>query len=430
MRRRTLLLLALGFFLLFGLLGVLFKGVGENAIASQTLADGSTITLFKITTGTDHTCVEGNIFQRTAGLLLPVAWLKKLNLNKAQLQSEFPTHVFWFRVTGPAMQLPGGATGFDFTARINDDGGGLQKSSASTGKGTTTNHVAGVMFPALPTGTPRLQFHVVRRIAVPGMGLLIPKTKALATLDVPNPAYLPNTRRHPVTLPARIQHEDLDFTVQSFGPRQPAEFVDPADMRHELEYLRYLLRLRVDTRAGSTNRWRLRRVRVLNELGGLLSENNVQDARGDWTWKLDPSVRPSSNSVWKLQFLLTVTTPAAVERHTFASVPITAGGQSNFFPITTQVGAFTLSVTGYNSAREFAATLQPPDANRYVVCENLNDPAVQHLRFYSNLPAARGLNPFISLAGIPSNTANLIFSWERQHLIEVNVRPAFAPPHP
>ena len=141
-----------------------------------------------------------------------------------------------------------------------------------------------------------------------------------------------------------------------------------------------------------------------------------------------PSVRPSSNSVWKLHFLLTVTTPAAVERHTFASVPITAGGQSNFFPITAQVGAFTLSVTGYNSAREFAATLQPPDANRYVVCENLNDPAVQHLRFYYNLVAARGRNPFISLVGIPSNTANLIFSWERQHLIEVNVRPASGHP--
>ena len=107
MSRRPILLAS-------GIAALLFLGAlawmlfPSTPAPTKKLADGSTITLLKITTGTNHVYVPGNILQRTAARFLSDAWLKKLNItpmivsrSSSPWQPVRVNQVVWVSMNGP-----------------------------------------------------------------------------------------------------------------------------------------------------------------------------------------------------------------------------------------------------------------------------------------------------------------------------------------
>ena len=74
---------------------------GGSSESTKTLPDGSILSLRKITKGTKHRYVSGNVLQRTADRVLPERWAKKVGGQAVTYTSSNVTHILWLELSRP-----------------------------------------------------------------------------------------------------------------------------------------------------------------------------------------------------------------------------------------------------------------------------------------------------------------------------------------
>src|SRR2546426_10606987 len=96
---------------------------GGSSESTRTLADGSALTLRRITIGTKHRYVSGNLLQRTAGRALPDSWAKKLGAQVVTYNSSNVTRIIWMESLAPSNSLRSYGFQTTFGPHITNDAG-------------------------------------------------------------------------------------------------------------------------------------------------------------------------------------------------------------------------------------------------------------------------------------------------------------------
>jgi len=102
----------------------MFLLTGERSSEStKTLPDGSVLTLRRITKGTKHRYVSGNVFQSMADRVLPERWAKKLGAQVVTYNSSNVTHIVWLERIAPSNSLRNSPFKTSLWQRITNDAG-------------------------------------------------------------------------------------------------------------------------------------------------------------------------------------------------------------------------------------------------------------------------------------------------------------------
>src|SRR5437867_7156612 len=123
MNRKRLLVVVLALSAMAVCVAILLLTGGGSNDWTKTLPDGSILTLRRITKGTKHRYVVGNLVQRTAGRVLPDAWAKKLGAQVVSYNTSNRTHVIWLERIAPTNSPRGSGLQTSLLSRITNDAG-------------------------------------------------------------------------------------------------------------------------------------------------------------------------------------------------------------------------------------------------------------------------------------------------------------------
>ena len=435
MSRRPILLAS-------GIAALLFLGVlawmlfPSTPAPTKKLADGSTITLLKITTGTNHVYVPGNILQRTAARFLSDAWLKKLNITRMIVsRSSSPwqdgrvNQVVWVSVNGPVTMPPKTTGTYTYSAVIRDEGGGEISGYSVISPNTPGGRVHGFCLSLLPTGSRMLNVQIQRRVFTPGGGWSTEAPEILAGLDIPNPVFIKHPAWHATPLPVQLTQDDFDLTLFSLGPPDDGPSAPRVKSSEPISFVH----ARLKEHTGVTNHWSITKVRLIDEAGAesqgpnaMMGEREFGKGLQDQDFYYLFPGRFSTNSLYKVRFTLTASAYARNESITFPNVPIPGRGTNRFTPLTAKVDGFTISITNFTINGDIFATLQPPTPWGRLRCVRSDPSPPGGAKQFSEQTVTSNYYHGQLWYRPASISIDLTFEWKRERIIDVIVRPTAA----
>lgn len=295
MRRRRLLLLALGCLAVLAVLTLFLLAPDSRRGQSVTLADGTKITLLKITSGTNHQYFDGNALQRVGHQLLPRRWAAKTGGAPVDFYTPNPTHCFWVQCVSSSNSGNPPNAGFSGSSAITDDAGGYYRLQRSVCARRQLDTVEVIILPVPPTGSRklRLTFTLFQNGSQPARDDFI---------DMDNPAYLPQPKWKAEKFPIHVVSGDLELIVYEVRPALPAVY-SPVNGPVPAPYptisrLRYDLR----NRAATNTFVALKQWEIINERGGRMMAQGHSPAMNHFgVGDMFDGVL-STNSLWRFRF--------------------------------------------------------------------------------------------------------------------------------
>jgi hypothetical protein len=407
MKRNRLVIVVLALFTLA--VGVaVFLLIDRSTESTKTLPDGSVLTLRRITKGTKHRYVSGNLLQRNVGRALPERWAKKLGAQVVGYNSSNDTHFLWLERVGSSNLLRGAAFASGFSLRITTDAGFDRIYSPEAGLVTPASEVRGFQFEAVPTDSRRIQVTAGRNPF---------DRSTCVTLDVPNPNFIAR-RRWPVQpCPVSVEQDAVSLRLEGFTTRAEEPIGAKGLAWTELSFV-------IGDRAVSTNNWFARSVRIFNEAGTEFAFVLPPDATVSRT-KVSFLGGLSSAEPYKLRFELRRTSYGPDDQRVFVAVPVPKVNGPTSEPLRAQLQGFTL-VSTVSQGGGVTARIEPPTSDWRLDPVRVVDDLGRWLLVRGSSSNDGRFSGTVALE-TNSVTVDLTFGLTRLRTLELIARPSLGP---
>jgi len=151
MNRKRLIFVVLALFIVAVCVAIFLLTDGGSSEPTRTLADGTVLTLRRITIGTKHRYVSGNLLQRTVGRALPDAWAKRLGAQVVSYNSSNATRVLWMEHLASSNSLRSYGFQTTFGPHITNDAGFDRSYRATAQLYAAGRYIQGFLLDACPT---------------------------------------------------------------------------------------------------------------------------------------------------------------------------------------------------------------------------------------------------------------------------------------
>jgi hypothetical protein len=321
---------------------LLFTGGGSNDW-TKTLPDGSVLTLRRITKGTKHRYVSGNLLQRTLGRVVPDPWAKKLGAGVVSFNSSNCTHVIWLERSWSTNLLRsyGFSSGIGF--RITTEAGFDRQYLQVAQLATPSCEVWGFHFDAVPTDSRNIRFAAGR--------YALDRTSHV-TFEVPNPTFVAHRAWQPPPRPIVVEQDDVSLLLERFTTGVQKS---PGAQGFPSTEIAFVIR----DRAVPTNNWFARSVRIFNEAGSeflppiLPTEASLARTNASFPGGL------SSAEPYKLRFELRRTSYGPEDQHVFVAVSVPKANGPASQHLSAKLQGFTL-VLALTANGGVTARIEPP----------------------------------------------------------------------
>lgn len=379
---------------------------GGSSESTRTLPDGSVLTLRRITKGTKHRYVSGNLLQRTVGRVVPEPWSKKLGAKVVSYNSSNSTHVIWLERSAPTTSLRSYGFQSSLGLRITNGSGFDRSYSLVAQLFTPAGHMQGYLLDGCPTDSRNIRVTLGQQ----------PSDKPPAvSFDLPNPDFVARRKWHRLPCPTSVEQDDVSLRLERFttGVQNSASAMGLPST--ELAFV-------IRDRAVPTNNWFARSVRLLNEAGSEfllpVQPTDASRARTNVSFPFDCS----SAEPYKLRFELRRTSYGPGEQHGFQAVPVPTANGPLSPPLHAKLQGFTLVVI-LAPGGAITARIEPPtSAWRLDLVRVVDD----HGRWLQVRGSSSNDGVFSGTIALETDSAkvDLTFGLTRLRALEVIVQPS------
>ena len=420
-----------------GIAALLFLGVlawmlfPSTPARTKTLADGSIITLRKVSTGTNFVYDTRNLLQRTTGKFMSPKWQARLGLRPGigpiPLPSESGTgvvHWFWLSMKGPIIHnLPGGIRPSSTLALKDDSGGEIHTQCQSLLPGASELSYL-FQVPMLPTGSRRLSAELLPPHPISTLFSQPIPPPPIPAFDIANPDYIAAPKWQPTLLPLTNGEDGFQLAITAFEVD-----AEPVFRRQRGIFERGTTLDGTVSRLSATGPgWKVSSARLFNEAGREAREApNLTEARpGRFSLRCNDAL--ATNSLWKLRFYLEADPPDLRGDAIWLEVPNPAVTGKLPGVITTNVGNVVVKFYAEGLYDSFTIITSPPELLRRLRCTRI---LPKEGEWVSRLHTAAVRSGYY--AGqwrVLPGGATILFKLEWEHLrtVEVILRPTTAQP--
>ncbi|HEU0009086.1 MAG TPA: hypothetical protein VFT34_04635 [Verrucomicrobiae bacterium] len=409
MNRKRLIFVVLALLIVAVCVAIFVLTDGGPSESTQTLADGSVLTLRRITKGTKHRYVSGNLLQRTASRALPESWAKKLGAQVVTYNSSNVTHVIWMERLASSNSLRSYGFQTTFGPYITNDAGFDRSYRATAQLYAAGRDIQGFLLDACPTDSRIIPITIRQQSFA-----RLPNV----SFNMSNPDFVARRRWQARPCPISVDQDQVSLCVERFTTRTHDPTTPTAGPWTELSFM-------IRDRAVPTNNWFARSVRLFNEAGSeflpplLPTEASLARTNASFPFGL------SSAEPYKLSFELRRTSYGPEDQHVFVAVPVPAANGPTSQPQRAKLQGFTL-VLALTPGGGISARIEPPTSAWRLDPVRVVDDHGRWLQVRGSSSNDGRFSGAVALKA-DSATVDLTFGLTRLRTLEVIAQPSLGP---